>query len=186
MIQAIIFDCFGVLATDVWLAFCDQLPATADIKTARALNRAYDRGIITHDDFLQGVFDATGQHPPDIDRMELAKNTALLDYIGELKHNYKIGLLSNISNDWITRSFLTRAEQELFDTMVLSYETGLVKPDPAIYRLACERLGADPESVIMIDDREAYVSAARETGMHGIVYMDLSQLKHDLSVLLTR
>ena len=37
MVKAIIFDCFGVLATDIWLAFCESLPASADLQRARDL-----------------------------------------------------------------------------------------------------------------------------------------------------
>jgi len=59
---------------------------------------------------------------------------------------------------------------ELFDDVVDSSEVGLRKPDPAIYLLACGRLGGvDPEAVIFLDDAESNVEAAREVGMIGLV-----------------
>jgi FMN phosphatase YigB (HAD superfamily) len=45
---------------------------------------------------------------------------------------------------------------------------GLAKPDPAIYRLAAERLGLLPEQCVFIDDSEPNVFAAREVGMAGV------------------
>lgn len=187
MIKAIFFDCFGVLATDIWLAFCDSLPAGADLQRASDLNKAFDRGMISHQEFIEGVEEATGQRPPDIEQLsagELGKNTALLAYISELKQQYKISMISNISSDWITEELLTKEDQALFDDMVFSHKVGLTKPDPRIFELACERLGVRPEEAVMIDDRAGYVSAAIDTGLAGILYTNLADFKLELSRLL--
>lgn len=187
MVKAIIFDCFGVLTTDIWLAFCDTLPGQADLAQASALNKAYDQGIISHEAFQKGVEAATGSTPPDLDSMsstDMVKNTMLIDLIRELKTEYKIGLMSNISSDWITSEFLSPSEIELFDTMVLSYEVGMTKPDPRMYMLACERLRVSPREALMVDDRELYVEGARAEGMSGIVYEDLRSFKAQLNELL--
>jgi putative hydrolase of the HAD superfamily len=186
-VKAIIFDCFGVLTTDIWLAFCDQLPTGADLAQASALNKAYDSGIISFDEFRQGVKEATGQFPPDLDTLHMSdmiKNEAWLDLIRTLKPDFKIGLMSNISSDWITREFLTQKEALLFDTMVLSYEVGMIKPDPRMYVLACERLRVAPHEALMVDDREAYVVGAREAGMSGIVYENMRSFTQQLNELL--
>ncbi len=187
MIKAIIFDCFGVLATDVWLAFCDSLPASANVGRARELNRAYDAGLISHAEFFDQVEEATGQRPPDLEDLnsgELAKNTALIDYISELKPRFHIGLLSNISSDWITRKLLSPTEAALFDEMVLSYQIGMIKPDPRVYELVCERLGVELSEAIMIDDRADYVAAAKAIGLQGITYTDFVNMKLELQTLL--
>lgn len=185
--KAIIFDCFGVLATDIWLAFCDSLPASADLQRASDLNKAYDHGMITRQEFLTQVHDATGQYPPDIELLsqsQLGKNTALLDFMKTLKPAYKIGLLSNISSDWITEELLSADDQRLFDDMVFSHKVGLTKPDPRIYQLACDRLGVLPNEAIMVDDRAGYIDAARSFGMHGITYANLAQFRSELAALL--
>ncbi len=187
MIKAIIFDCFGVLTTDVWLAFCENLPPTADVQRARELNRAFDAGILTHDEFFDQVEEATGKRPPDIDQMtnrELIKNEELIAYIRELHGTYKLGILSNISTNWITREFLTPDEQTLFDEIILSYEVRLLKPDYRIYELACERLGVELHEAVMIDDRADFADAARQARMHGVTYTDVASLKADLTALL--
>ncbi len=187
MIRAIIFDCFGVLATDVWLAFCESLLPGSDITQASALNKAYDRGIISYTDFVQGVTELVGQAPPDLEHItlgDIAKNEPLLQLIGQLKAEYKIGLLSNVSSDWIQKEFLTAKEQELFDAVVLSYEVGMIKPDPRIYELICTRLGVDPSEAVMVDDRQAYAEGAQQIGMKCIVYEDLRSFTRQLNQLL--
>lgn len=120
----------------------------------------------------------------DVFSGKIAKNTALLDYIRELKQNYKIGMISNIASNWIRDSFLTPEEQGLFDEMIFSYEVGMTKPDRRIFLLACERLRISPEEAVMIDDIESYCEAAHGTGMKAVTYRDLEQLKTELKPLL--
>jgi epoxide hydrolase-like predicted phosphatase len=57
---------------------------------------------------------------------------------------------------------------ELFDTVVDSCEVGLRKPNPAIYLLACERLGVAPERAVLLDDIESNLRGAEVAGLRGI------------------
>jgi putative hydrolase of the HAD superfamily len=61
---------------------------------------------------------------------------------------------------------------ELFDDIVDSHQVGLRKPNPAIYRLALERLDAGAATTAFLDDVEANVSAATAVGMVGIHVVD--------------
>lgn len=186
MIKAIIFDCFGVLSVDLWRAFCDSLDPSVDIESVRDLNRAFDKGFITKQQYLDGVEVVAGKRPPDIDvaYIQDTKNTLLLDYIRTLKPAYKTAILSNISNDWINQRLLNAEEQALFDAQILSYQVGAVKPDPLMYRMACDKLGVTPVQAVMVDDIERNISAAQELGMKGIFYQDFNQLKRELSRVL--
>ena len=187
MIKAIIFDCFGVLTTDQWRAFVDKLPHDADIDKARELNHQYDSGQLTIDEFLDQVEEATGQRPVEIEKLldnETTKNTVLLDYIRELKNDYKIGLLSNIATDWITETFLSADEQKLFDAFVFSHDAGTTKPDPKIYNLICEKLEVSADQAIFIDDVKDYCQAAESLGMRAVHYQDFKQMKNEIQGLL--
>lgn len=190
MIRAVIFDCFGVLTTDLWRAFCDSLPEGEGLERAHELNHAFDRGFISLEEYQDSVEEATGKRPPDIDAMEngaINKNEALLTKIRELRsRNYKIGLLSNISDDWIRSHFLTPEEQALFDTMVFSYEVGVTKPSEAIFTLIAERLGVNPSEAVLIDDVPSYCDGARLVGMQAICYGSLKQCLDELDGLLSQ
>lgn len=45
------------------------------------------------------------------------------------------------------------------DAYVLSYELGRTKPDPAIFRYACDTLGIEPERALMVGDTPADAAA---------------------------
>ena len=61
---------------------------------------------------------------------------------------------------------------ELFDVILDSSAVGLRKPDPAIYRLTCERLGLDLAECLFVDDLECNVAAARALGMEALLCSD--------------
>jgi len=187
MVQAVVFDCFGVLTTDTWRAFVDSLPE--ELKSeAHSLNNTFDRGQITKDDFIKSVNQLCGRMPPLAeDNTRIVKNLALLEYIGELRaRELKIGLLSNVASNWIRDTFLTAEEQSLFDEMVLSFEVGITKPDPRIFQLICEKLAVKTSDAIMVDDIERYCEVAEEVGMKSVVYIDLVQTKKTIESLISQ
>ncbi|HEY8563914.1 MAG TPA: HAD family phosphatase [Beijerinckiaceae bacterium] len=57
-----------------------------------------------------------------------------------------------------------------FDGVVVSGDEGLLKPDPAIYRLFLARFGLRAEACLFIDDSPANVAGARDVGMTAIQY----------------
>lgn len=189
MIKAIIFDCFGVLTKDWWREFCSTIEDADVRRQAHELNVQYDGGSIDLKDFVQQIAEITGRDPGPIEEIfaspEPEKNLVLLKYIGELKKKYKIGLLSNVGTNWIRDYFLTEDENKLFDDMVLSFEAGLTKPDPEIYKLAAQRLGVKPEETIFTDDIDRYCTAAEAIGMKSVVYRDFNQFKAELEKLLS-
>ena len=54
---------------------------------------------------------------------------------------------------------------EKFDGVIVSGIEHLVKPDPRIYRLFCERYGLAPESCVFIDDSDVNIASAKKFGM---------------------
>jgi epoxide hydrolase-like predicted phosphatase len=187
-IQAIIFDCFGVITQGTWKAFMESLPPTADTKRASDLNRAYDARMISLQEFLDGVKQATGREPQQVEELlaeDIVKNIKLLEYIKQLREQgYKIGMLSNIATNWVREQLLTPKEAALFDDMVFSFEVGMAKPDPRIFQLVCDRLQVAPEQAVLIDDIDYYCAAAEGIGMRAIVYKDFAQTQRELRKLL--
>lgn len=74
-----------------------------------------------------------------------------------------VAILSNIG--WDLRPVLHAYGVEGFvGTVVLSFEHHLKKPDPRIFRLACERLGQPPENLLMVGDDRRADGGATELG----------------------
>ncbi|MFJ5773922.1 HAD family hydrolase [Streptomyces sp. NPDC093094] len=71
-----------------------------------------------------------------------------------------VAVVSNIGWD-LRPVFREHGLDAYVDAYVLSYEHGVRKPDPRLFRIACEALGAEPEQVLMVgDDRRADGGAA--------------------------
>jgi putative hydrolase of the HAD superfamily len=54
---------------------------------------------------------------------------------------------------------------DLFDVSCYSYDLGVAKPDPAFFTQAAHRIGADPATILFIDDTARNVQGARTAGM---------------------
>jgi HAD superfamily hydrolase (TIGR01549 family) len=66
------------------------------------------------------------------------------------RQGLKIGVVSNLALPY--GAALRDALPIEPDQWVMSFEVGLVKPDPAIYELACARLGCAPNEAVMVGD----------------------------------
>ncbi|OSZ57502.1 hydrolase [Streptomyces pharetrae CZA14] len=62
-----------------------------------------------------------------------------------------VGVVSNIGWD-LRPVFRAHGLDRFVDTYALSYEHGVRKPDPRLFRLACTALDADPRTVLMVGD----------------------------------
>ncbi|MEF2279691.1 HAD family phosphatase [Deinococcus sp. YIM 134068] len=60
---------------------------------------------------------------------------------------------------------------------------GVMKPNPAIYRLGLSLAHIRPDEAVMIDDREQNAQAARSVGMHAVRYENAAQLREELAAL---
>lgn len=73
-----------------------------------------------------------------------------------------------LSNSWGVDAYPTALMADHFDDVVISAEVGLRKPDPAIFRLAAERLDVPASGCVFVDDLDLNVVAARELGMTAV------------------
>ncbi len=85
-------------------------------------------------------------------------------------HGLRVGLLSNAygSLDGLLARF---GVADLFDDVVNSSVVHLNKPEPAIYHLACARLGVPPQRALFIDDRPENVEGGRGAGLQALLYV---------------
>ncbi len=186
MIKAIIFDCFGVLVQDAWLPFLENHFASSPVKldAAIASNKRVDSGLITYDDFIAEVAALAGISTPQA-HQEIEDNPAdqsLFEYIRtQLKPRYKLGILSNAGDNWLSELF-TPEQLALFDAMALSCEIGAVKPDPLAYQTIARRLDVDIADCLFVDDQPRYCQGARDAGMPAIDYTSLDDLKTKLAL----
>ena len=112
-----------------------------------------------------------------------AINEAVLDLIRKLRGHYKLAILSNAPPD-LTRRLADWEMRDLFEVVFCSGDEGMIKPDPAAFKLTLERLGVEPGEAVFIDDTPEHVEAARKLGIQGIIFTTAAALKDDLKKFL--
>ncbi|MGN0393900.1 MAG: HAD family hydrolase [Coprococcus sp.] len=103
---------------------------------------------------------------------------------GLKEQGYNIYLLSNYPE----RMFNMHLKRYYFlpyvDGRVVSYEYGVVKPDPAIYNILCKKYNLIAEESVFLDDRKENVAAAEKLGFHTIHVTDPFAVREELRLLL--
>lgn len=77
----------------------------------------------------------------------------------------QFGLTNMPSEAWPAVTDLSTAFGHFRDTVV-SGDEKLIKPDPAIFRLAAARAGMAPQELLFIDDSAANIASAEALGFH--------------------
>jgi putative hydrolase of the HAD superfamily len=107
-------------------------------------------------------------------------NVEMAEFAAGLRPAYRTGIISNSSVGAREREQERYRMAELTDVLIYSHEVGITKPDPRIYRLACQRLGVQPPELIFLDDVEANVASARDLGIHAILFTSTRQAIADI------
>ena len=189
MIKAVIFDCFGVLVKSSLEPFIEKYFAGQPDKIAemRRLDSLANRGITPWQEFQKTTADLSGLTSQQVwdELNDNPANLELFAYISEaLKPHYKIGFLSNASDDWMNDLF-TGEQRALLDDVILSFQVGIAKPDKEIFQLAANRLSVLPEECVFVDDIAHYCDGAREVGMEAIQYVNFEGFREQASRILT-
>ena len=72
----------------------------------------------------------------------------------------------------------------LFEHVIESSQVGVRKPDPAIYQMACDKLGVAPSDCVFLDDLGINLKPARAMGMGTVKVVTAAQGIADLNSLL--
>jgi epoxide hydrolase-like predicted phosphatase len=70
-----------------------------------------------------------------------------------------------ITNNWVAEDAGTQPLRAYFDAFIESAVTGIRKPDPRIFYIACAELDIVPSEAIFLDDIGMNLKAARALGM---------------------
>jgi putative hydrolase of the HAD superfamily len=113
-------------------------------------------------------------------------DTAMRDFVAGLRPSYTTAILSN-SADGARREEQRRyGFDSLVDVIIYSHEVGLAKPDPAIFELTEQPLGVHPHEIVIIDDVDTNVTAAKARGWYAVLHTDTSRTIADVTALLAR
>lgn len=104
--------------------------------------------------------------------LSLGIHWMVVQRVRELRRDgYRLAILTNNVREW-GDEWRASIPLELFDVVVDSSRVGLRKPDPAIFRLTCSRLGVAPEQAVFLDDSPRHIRAAETLGLTGVLFGD--------------
>lgn len=87
----------------------------------------------------------------------------------------RVGVCSNLAQPY--GAPLLACLPDAPDAAILSYEVGVAKPDPRIYALACEMIGAAPSEILFVGDTpSADVEGPRAFGMRAMLVGEFEAL----------
>jgi HAD superfamily hydrolase (TIGR01509 family) len=94
--------------------------------------------------------------------------------------NLRLAIISNAS-DTLEITLEKRFQiAHYFEIVVNSARVGYAKPEPAIFRIALERLALRPAQTVFTDDQQHNVDAARESGLHAVLFTAAHDLRKHL------
>lgn len=111
-------------------------------------------------------------------KMWLRANLDALDLAREIKASgVRTAILSNMPPDLLCDMRKTFDWLDEFEVQIWSCEHGVIKPNPAIYRICLDALGCEPHRTLFFDDRPNNVEGARKAGMEAHVFESPGQAR---------
>lgn len=197
MIKAVLFDYGGVLSESGKVGGIPEVLGKlygVDPQQIRIadLHEKLLLGEIAVDDFFAELNRRYGQSR-ELDAATFTANNQafavrcqqVYDMVAKLRAaGIKTGILSNvyqISGDQLRAAGCYNG----FDPVLLSCEVHLAKPDPAVYRLALERLGLSANEVLFIDDQQRLMPP-ESLGIHTILAVSPQQIEDDIRAIIQK
>jgi epoxide hydrolase-like predicted phosphatase len=197
-IRAVAFDIGGVLEitpdtgmTEKWEQHLHLKPGELDQRMA-GVWRDGSLGNCSEEHVQQSLKEIIGMDQAQVDAFlhDLWEeylgtlNVELAAYFSSLRPRYQTAIISNSFVGARTREQERYHFDKMTDLIIYSHEVGIAKPDRRIYELTCERLGVQPAEMIFLDDHERPVAAAREFGIHAILFQNAAQAIADIQACL--
>jgi putative hydrolase of the HAD superfamily len=195
-IRLIVSDFGGVICTFDYRIFCERLARRTGRTTDEVfalvfdgdLQVAFEAGALSGSDYHRKVMGLLRTEMPydeffhiygDI-FTEIPPTCALLH---RLAARYPLYLLSDTNEIHFGYVRQTVEVVRLFEQCVVSYEVGVLKPDPRIYQEVLQRSGLPAEACVFIDDRPGNVEGARRVGMQALLFQSAERCAADLEGL---
>ncbi len=206
MRRAVISDFGGVLTTPLGNSFAawqreSGIPLE-DLGTAMAAATerhgehplfVLEKGEISQTEFLRRLDAEMGENRSldgmlDVYFDHLERNHDTIDLMRDLRgRGLRMALLTNNVREWEPRWRALLPEiDEIFEVVVDSAFVGMRKPEPEIYTLTVERLGAglEPADCVFVDDIAINCDAAAELGMAAVVFETSEQARIEIEAAL--
>ncbi len=203
--KAILWDFGGVFTTSPFEAFAAYerqkgLPEGL-IRTVNTRNpdtnawARLERNEISVDEFDTAFADesaALGHPVPGHDVIRLLfgeVRPAMVEALRRCRQHFRTACITNnfgtIGPEAVspTRAAAWKDVSALFEFVLESSKVGVRKPEPAIYLMACDKLGVSPTEAVFLDDLGINLKPARALGMRTVKVENPDQALAELEVI---
>ncbi|PGP65958.1 2-haloalkanoic acid dehalogenase [Bacillus cereus] len=92
-----------------------------------------------------------------------------IHFLNHIKRRFKIGIITNGSTHRQKAKIINTNLNNYFDTIIISEEVGLSKPDKRIFELALNKLNVQPENTLFVgDDLEKDIAGCQNANIKGV------------------
>ncbi|TFF87498.1 MAG: HAD family hydrolase [Promethearchaeota archaeon] len=155
----------------------------------------YHQGKMSNEEFYHMACDLLQVNSCVINEKEFFKafnsiisgiNNDVVNLIKELASlgKFKLIALSNVNEShW---NYLKKKDfdfMKYFDEMILSHEVQTIKPEQEIFQIAIEKANCKPQEIVFVDDGLNNIKVAKDLGIVGIHFTDVSNLKEEFKKL---
>lgn len=185
--QTVIFDFFGVVVSEIAPFVLPKYMSATDVVRYRAtVVQEADLGYITQKEFfdrLSIITQVPSRALEDEFWAHVKVNYETIALIESLRHKYRLALLTNAIVPFVRQIMAKHDLAQLFDTIMVSSEEHMAKPDPAFFQHLLDKMQISPKDAFFIDDNPTNIEGARNAGIAGIVFTSAAQVTQDLSEL---
>jgi len=148
---------------------------------------AFDAGLIDAAETQRRIATRTGLDPAEVQAVmdavpeALAPNPATVALLRRLRiAGHRLFFLSNMPAPYAAHLSRTHDFLRGFEDGLFSCDVRMIKPDPAIFRLALERFDVSARQTLFIDDHLGNIEAANRLGLPALLFTDAAGLERDL------
>jgi HAD superfamily hydrolase (TIGR01509 family) len=150
--------------------------SAAGVDTSAAVHRSAYAAVFREagvdDDLAEALYDVESDAGLNPFADDVAETLATITRAG-----IRIAILSDIHFD-IRPAFAAAGLHDLVDVFVLSFERGLMKPDPAFFAECLRELDLDAAQALMVGDRASHDGAAVQLGCPVLLLPPLTATTH--------
>ncbi len=168
--NAVIFDMAGVVLREGAVIQFSLMPFISSQLSYETLLERYQKakiGAIPDIDFWEGISNWKETEKNFLNSLEVNTDFQILK---NLKSKYKVGLLSNFVGTWTDYLIEKYDFNSVFDSIVISANCKMKKPDYEIYEYALSELNVKAKETYFVDDQKRNLVAANAIGMKTVFF----------------
>ena len=182
--QTIVFDFFGVICSEVAPFVLPKYMTEEDaVRYKATIVQDADLGFITQTEMFEKLAEIARAPAEQLEnefRSYVKIDPETVALIEALRNKYRVALLTNAIIPFVWQIMERHDLKRLFETILVSAEEHLAKPDPIFYSRLLDKMGIKAEDAVFLDDNPANIAGAEKVGMKGILFTSAAQARREL------